>query len=57
MKIITPYRGHSINWRHYRTARSLQEAGIWLDLAPVNADKAVFWMCVSVALVAFFWGI
>ena len=58
MKIITPYRGHAINWSHYRTARSTQEVGIRLDLEPVfDADKAVFWACVVVAIVGFTWGI
>lgn len=58
MKIITPYRGHAINWSHYNTARTMKEAGIRLAPAPAfDADKFVFWACVAVAVVSFTWGI
>ena len=59
MKIITPFRGHAINWSHYRTERSMKDAGIdgITTTKIIDADKAVFVTCCVVAVVAFFWGI
>jgi hypothetical protein len=59
MIIITPYRGHSINWSHYNTARSMKDAGIdgITTTKTIDADKAVFITCCVIAVVAMIWGI